>query len=148
MKVILLQDVPGTGRRGEVKEVADGFARNFLLPKNLVKNATVATLRELEIQTANRNKQMERELKENQQLATKLDGAEFEVQEKVSKAGRLFAAVDGKKIAALVNARLKAAIDPKQVKLKAPIKEAGEHRVMIGFGHGLEAEIKLTVSKK
>src|SRR3989338_4599147 len=140
MKVILLQDVLGTGKKGEVKDVADGYGRNFLLAKNLVKMATAATLQELQIQAAKQKKQMERELKENQRLATTLDGAEFEVREKASKAGRLYAGVDGKKIAALVKARFKAAIDPKQVRVKVPIKEAGEHRVMIGLGHGLEAE--------
>lgn len=148
MKVIFLQDVSGTGKKGEVKEVADGFARNFLLSKNLAKMASRQALQELEQKAAQEKKQMEQELKENQQWARQLDGVELEAREKTTKAGGLYAAVDGKKIAALIKAELKVAIDPKQVKLKTPIKAAGEHQVIIEFGHGLEAVVTVRVAAK
>lgn len=148
MKVILSHDILGIGHRGEVKEVANGYARNFLFPKSLARLATETALKDLVSRAKQYKKRMEHELKDTQKLAHNLDGAEVEVKEKANAGGTLYGALDETAVAAAVRDQLKTVIDPKQVRLHAPIKSLGEHRVIIEFGHGLEAEVTVLVSEK
>lgn len=145
MKVILLADIKGTGKKGDVKDVADGYARNFLIPEQLVKVATTLTVEQLKAEQMRKKKESEAELKENQKSAAMIDGREIELHEKVNKEGRLYAAVSGKKIADEIKKQLKAAVSPPQIQIAAPIKENGEYTVRVLFPHGLEAELKVIV---
>src|SRR3989338_7864804 len=90
MKVILLQDVPGTGKKGEVKNVADGYARNLLLPKKLAQAATSDALERMKQEELKRKKQSERELKDYQTVASALDGVEVAVKAKGTAEGTLY----------------------------------------------------------
>jgi len=99
MKVILSEDVENLGKKYDVKDVADGFAMNFLLPKNLVKIATKNSLKWLEGQKANMEKNAEEELKKTQELASKLDGNEVVITVPVGEEGQLFSAISAQKIA-------------------------------------------------
>lgn len=148
MKVILLKDLPGTGKKGEVKEVASGYASNFLLPRNLVKPATGNALADLQAQEQKKVKQMEDELKECQKVAGLIDGGEIEVFEKTNDSGTLYSAVSNQKVAQEIKKQLGGVIKPEQVVFKKPIKGLGEHDVLIKFPHGLEAEVRVTVSEK
>ena len=147
MKVLFLQDVKGSGRKGEILEVSDGYARNFLLPKNLVKIAT----KELTLQTRQAEekeiKLMEQELKTNQKKASQIDGREIEIKAKASATGTLYSAIGSDTIANEIKKQLKSNVKSEQVLLSKPIKEIGEHKVKIKFGHGLEAEVQVTVSQ-
>ncbi|HYE60129.1 MAG TPA: 50S ribosomal protein L9 [Candidatus Kapabacteria bacterium] len=146
MKVILLRDVPGTGKKGDVKDVADGYARNFLVKQGLVKVATPGGVSQLAASTDRKKKEAAQDLKVSQALAAKVDGMEVEVQGKVSQEGTLYAAVGPKVIAEAVKRQLGAAVKPEQVRIPTPIKELGEATVTIAFGHGLEAELRVTVT--
>ena len=146
MKVILQKDVPGTGKRGEIKEVADGYARNFLLKKNLAKVATDQLQQDIKASEEKEKKKMESELKQSQKLATKLEGVEIELNEKVSDGGTLYAAVSAGKIATALKKKFKVDVASSQIRVEPPIKEPGEHLVCIDFSHGLEAEILVNVS--
>lgn len=146
MKVVLLKDILGTGKKGEIKDVADGYARNFLLKKNLAKLATSDVLAGLKAEEERRKKQMEKELKENQEIAGKLDGAEIEIKAKTSEAGTLYSAVSASKIVQEVKKSFGLNLKPEQVVIKEPIKEIGEKKVLVKFGHGLEAEMRLIIS--
>ncbi len=148
MKVVLLQDVPGTGKRGDLKDVADGYARNFLFKKNLAKMATAEVLAQLKQEEEKRKKQMELELKENQARASRLDGAEIEIKAKTSEAGTLYSAISAQKIAQEIKKSFGLDIRPEQVVVNEPIKEVGEKKVLIKFGHGLEAEARVIISKE
>ena len=148
MKVILIQDVPGTGKKGEVKDVADGYARNFLLRQNLARAATANVLEEMRAKLERERKKSEHELKEHQKTASQIDGAEIEVREKVNESGKLYAAISAQSVVDAVKKQLKITIEPRQVRFHSPIKEIGAHDVQIVFGHGLEADLKLTVSEK
>lgn len=145
MKVILLKNVPGTGNAGDVKEVADGFARNFLLKKNLAKLATEKGVDDLKAAENKRKKEMERDLKENQKKASMIDGEHIDIMANVNDKGILYAAVNSDEIVKTIKKILKIDIKSEQINIKKPIKELGEHSVLIEFGHGLEAELNLTV---
>lgn len=146
MKVILQKDVPGTGKKGEVKDVADGYAQNFLLPQSFAKVATAAALSARVETEARQKKRMERELAEEQKIASRVDGAYITISGKVSVQGTLYAAVTPQSIAATIGKQLGVTVAPTQVHTQKPIKEVGEHMIEIQFPHGLEAEVTLTVS--
>ena len=147
MKIILKKDVPGTGKKGDVKEVADGFARNFLLKQGLAEVASGGALRSL-VEDARKHKKVnEQELKEYQRIAAALDGAEIEVAEKVSSQGALYAGVGPQKLAKLIKEQIGVTVKSSQIRIPQAIKELGEHRAMAVFGHGLEAEIRVRVEE-
>ena len=144
MKVILLQDIEKLGKKYEIKHVADGHARNFLLPKNLVKPATEENLKWLEIQKEVISQKSEEELKKVQAVASTIDGIEIILPMKIGEKEQLFEAVTAQKI----SEKLKEQgfeVKKTQIVLKDPIKELGEFPVKVQLGHNLEAEIKLII---
>lgn len=148
MKVILLKDVKGTGKKGDIKNVADGYARNFLLKNRLAQSASATYLEELHSETTRQVKKTEEDLKNQQKAAARLDGAEIEIIEKSNPEGRLYAAVTAHKISSIIKKQLKADVDPKQIRISSPVKECGEYELVAQFSHGLEAEFKVIVSSQ
>ncbi len=150
MKVVLLKDVQGTGKKGEVKEVAEGFARNFLLKKNLAIVATDQVVEKIKQDEKRKIKNAEKELKQFQKIASKIDGGEIEIVERANEDGRLYAALSKSKVAKAIKEQLGVALEAKQVRLDLPIKEIGEHEVRLRFGfeHGLEADLRIIVTPK
>lgn len=146
MKVIFLADVKGTAKKGEIKEVSDGFARNFLFKGNLAKPATPGAVDEQKAMAARKLKEAEMELRAFQREAARLDGQEIYVVEKATSDGKLYAAVTGAKLAAAIKSQIGAVIDPKHVVTPKPIKQTGEHNFIVNFPHGLEANLSVTVS--
>jgi len=141
MKVVLLKDVEKLGREGEIKEVAEGYARNFLIPQNFVKPATDQVIAEVELKKEKKTKSDQMELAEAQKIAEQLDGRELFIKVK-EKDGTLFGSVNEKTIAkTFADEGLK--IDLKNVKLEEPIKEVGDYDVKLELDHGLEANIKV-----
>ena len=146
MKVIFLADVKGTAKKGEIKEVSDGFARNFLLKNNLAKSATSGAVEELQAIASKKKKEEASELKAIQREAARLDGQEVSVLEKATPDGKLYAAVGGAKLSAAIKSQIGVAVDPKIIKTPKPIKQLGTHDFIVSFPHGLEAELTVTVS--
>ena len=147
MKVILCKDVPGTGKKGQICEVADGYARNFLLKKGLAEPATTATAKEMREIEERKKREHEKELKQFQKAASTLDGEEIEINAKTTTEGKLYAAVHEQMIADTIKKRFRILIDPRCIVLSRPIKEVGSYHVIIEFGHGLEAELTINVSQ-
>ena len=147
MKVILLKKVNKLGEEGAVRDVAEGYARNFLIPKNLAKPATPELIAKAEKQKKTIVKKAERELKDMQKLASALDGQEIELAEKASASGKLYAAVSTAKIVKNLNKLANDDLDKKWVKSGA-IKTLGEHEVVLALPHGLEARVKLVVREE
>ena len=147
MQVILLQNVEKIGKRYEIKKVADGYARNFLIPKGLAKPATEAAVKWAELQREIEAKKSEEDLKEAQQTASKLDGFELNMQVKVGEEGQLFESITAQKISEGLK---EAGFDVKksQIVLSDPIKEAGEFPVKIAFAHNLEVEIRVIITEE
>ena len=141
MKVVLLKDVEKLGREGEIKEVAEGYARNFLIPQNFVKPATDQAIQEVELRKEKKTKSDQMELTEVQKIAEQLDGRELFIKVK-EKDGTLFGSVNEKTMSkTFADEGLK--IDPKKVKLEEPIKDVGDYDVKLELDHGLEANIKV-----
>ena len=144
MKVILLQDIEKLGKKYDLKRVADGHARNFLLPKNLVKLATEENMKWLEVQKEALRQKSEEELGKVQAVASTLDGLEIILPMKIGEKEQLFEAVTAQKIAEKIKEQ-GFEIKKTQIVLKEPIKELGEFSIKIQLGHNLEAEVKLII---
>lgn len=147
MRVILLQDIKNLGKKYEIKEVKDGYARNFLFPQGKAKPATRENMTWLKIQKEKKAKEAEESLKKTQELVSKIDGQEIIIPVKIGKKGELFEKVSQQKIVEKLK-ELGFEIKKKQINLKEPIKELGEFPVKISFDHGLEAEIIVIVSEE
>ena len=147
MRVILLQDIEKIGKKYEVKEVADGHARNFLIPKGLVKPATEESLKWLEAQQEVLKEKAEQDLKKVQDLATSLDGQEIMMPVKVGEEKQLFEAISVQKIFEKLK-EIGFDVKKNQIILAEPIKELGEFPVKIRFSHNLEVEIKVIVTEE
>jgi len=144
MRVILLKDVENLGKKYEVKEVKNGYARNFLIPQGLVKPATETALIWLETQKEIEAKKAEEELKKIQEKATAIDGQELIIPVKMGEEGQLFESIASQKISEKLK-ELGFEIKKTQIDLKEPIKELGEFPIKIRLEHNLEAEIKVIV---
>jgi len=146
MKVVLLKDVKGLGQIGDIKNVAAGYAGNFLLPQKLVRLATDDSVKEVEQDRVRQAKVAEKELVDTEKLASSLNSQVVKIVGKVNESGTLYAAVTSAKIASELKQR---GFDVKknQVMLPEPIKEEGEYPVTISLDHGLEAEITVIINE-
>ena len=147
MKVILLQDIEKVGGKFEIKEVADGYARNFLFARNLAKKATPEALEWLEMQKELLLKKAEEELKNTQDLASSLDDLEVPIAVKVGEEGQLFESINAQKIAERLKEMGKE-VKKSQIKLENPLKETGEFLVKIVLEHNLEAELRVIITEE
>ena len=144
MKVILMQNVEDVGKKYEVKEVKDGYARNFLIVKKLAKPATKQALKWLDSQKENIEKEVEEELKKFQELASNLDDLEVQITLKVGDEGQLFESVNAQKIVEKLQ-EMGFDVKKSQIDLQEAIKQTGEFKVKINLEHNLEAEINLSI---
>jgi len=147
MKVILLQDIEKLGKKYEVREVKNGYARNFLIPQGLVKIATDKALEWLKIQKETGEKKAEQALKTIQEIASTLDGQEVIISVKVGEDGQLFESISVQKIFDELK-KMGFNVKKNQIDLAEPIKELGEFPVKIKFDHNLEPEITIVVSEE
>ena len=145
MKVVLLSDVKNIGKRGDIKNVADGFARNFLFPKKLAEVATNDAIRKVEIEKQKQNENDKKNLEVTQELASQLDGKEITICAK-AKSGKLFGSITAKNIAKELK-KEKFDIKENSIILE-PIKELGEYDLKIELEHGIEVSLKLIVKEE
>ena len=131
MKVILLQDVKALGKKGEVVNVNDGYARNFILPKKLGVEATSKNLNDLKLQKANAEKVAAEQLAEAKKLAEEIDKMSVTVSIKAGEGGRTFGSVSTKEIAAAAKEQLGMELDKKKMQLPEPIRSFGMTEVAI-----------------
>lgn len=146
MKVILLKKIENLGEKYEIKKVKAGYAKNFLIPKGLAKVATRKNLEWLKAQKEIQKEEAEKELKEVQSLASKLDGQEITFPVKVGQDGHIFGSINTLKIYKELK-DLGFEIKKSQIELAEPLKELGEFPVKINLPHKLEAEIKVIVEE-
>lgn len=147
MRIILLQDIDKIGKRHEVKEVADGYARNFLIPKGLVKHATDEALKWLEIQKEIKEKKDEGELKEIQKIVSEIDGVEVVIPIKIGEKEQFFEKINSQKISEKLK-EMGFKIKKSQIDLEGIIKELGEFPIKVKFEHNLEAEIRVIITEE
>lgn len=147
MKVILLQDVEKLGKKFEVKEVKNGYARNFLIPNNLAKPATKEALKWLGMQKEITEKKAEEELKKTEDTVSQIDGLEVIILVKIGDEGQLFEKITSQKISEKLK-ELGYEIKKTQIDMEKPFDTMGEFPVKIKFQDNLEAEIKVIITEK
>lgn len=147
MKIILLQDVENVGKKFEVKEVADGYARNKLIPNKLAQPATEKALQWVAMQKETVNQKAEEELKTSQELASQLDDLEVPIVVKVGDEGQLFESIGAQAIIEHLK-KMGIEIKKEQVQLPDPIKELGEFPVKVALEHNLEAEMRIIITEE
>lgn len=147
MKVILLEDVKSLGKKGQIVNVNDGYARNFIFPKKLGLEATNKNLNDLKLQNANKEKLAQEALEAAQELAKKIEAGKVVVSIKVGEGGRTFGSVSTKEIAQEVKKQMGYDIDKKKIQLKDTIKTLGTHIVPIKLHQKVVAELKVNVTE-
>ena len=147
MKVILLQDVKALGKKGEVVNVNDGYARNFILPKKVGLEATGKNLNDLKLQKNNEAKVAQEHLDAAKKLAEELKAGKVVLTMKVGEGGRTFGSVSSKEIAEAVKEQMHLDIDKKKIQLKEQIKTLGTHIVSVKLHPEVTAELKVSVKE-
>ena len=145
MKVIFLADVKGKGKKGELKDVSDGYARNFLLPKKLAKEATTDNLNTFNLQEKAKAAQIAREKAEAQENAKKLESMQVKVTAKAGSNGRLFGAVTSKEISEALAKQHGMNIEKNKIVLSEPIKTYGAFDIKCKFGYEITGVIHVLV---
>ena len=147
MKVILLEDVKSLGKKGEIVNVNDGYARNFILPKKLGVEATGKNMNDLKLQKANEVKVAQEQLDAAKELAAKIEAGQIGLSIKFGEGGRSFGSVSTKEIAAAVKEQMNLEIDKKKIQLKDAIKTLGTHTVPVKLHPKVTAQLKVVISE-
>ena len=147
MKVILLQDVKKLGKKGDVIEASDGYARNYLFPRKLAEEATANALHVVNAKKENERKKKLAELEAAQKLAAELKGKEVTINAKAGENGRLFGAITNKDIAEVINKQFNLTIDKKKIVVNT-IKVAGEYEVEVKLYPEVSTKMKVIIVPK
>ncbi len=145
MKVILLEDIKGTGKKGDMVEVSDGHGRNFLIPKGLAKKATEGNVKEMKAHKKSMKKRKEEELDDAKALKEKIEKLEVTIKAKAGDGGRLFGSVTNNDIAKAMASQHKIKIDKKKIDMEGPIRQLGYSQVPCKLHQEVTATIKVHV---
>ncbi len=145
MKVLLLKDVNGTGKEGDVVEVKDGYGKNFLIGKGLALLATNEVLNKYKAQQRKKAEIEAQEIAEAKELAEKLNSTKLTIKHKVGANGHLIGSVTNKEISEELSTQYKIELDKKAITLKAKIKAEGIFEVDCKLGHGIHATLKVDI---
>jgi large subunit ribosomal protein L9 len=148
MKVILKQDVKSIGKKGEVINTSDGYARNFLFPRGLAVEATEGNVKNVEAQKANEAKKKSEELQKAKELAKRLSEYTVNIHAKTGENGKLFGSITSKDIADELRNQYQLDIDKKKVVLDEAIKTAGVYNVEVKIYPEVSAKIKVNIVQK
>ena len=148
MKIILTQDVKALGKKGEIVNVNDGYARNFILPKKLGLEATGKNLNDLKLHKANEERVAQQVWDEAKEQAKKLEAGKIELFIKIGEGGRAFGSVSNKEIAVAVKEQMGYDLDKKKIQLKDSIKTLGTHNVSVKLHPKVTAELKVIVTEE
>lgn len=145
MKVILTQDVKKLGKKGEIKEVSDGYARNYLIPQGFAQEATVSRLKETQDQKQRQERLKTKEEHQARLLKEKLDGKIVSVKAKTGAGDKLFGAVTSREIGEVLQKEFGVNVDKKKIELGETIKHLGKYPVHIKIYPGIHADLEVSV---
>ena len=148
MKVVLLQDVKSLGKAGDLVEVSEGYARNFLLPKKLGAAATAENLNSLKLKKANEAKIAAEQLAEAKALAAKIEAGAVTVYSKGGENGKTYGSVSTKELAEAVKEQLGLELDKKKIALAEPLKNFGSYETVVKLHREVQAKLKVTVAEE
>ncbi|MFD2615287.1 50S ribosomal protein L9 [Paenibacillus gansuensis] len=147
MRVIFLKDVKGQGKKGDIKDLSEGYVNNFLLPKGLVKAASEGNVKTLEQQTISEGKRKEKEKQDAQELAAKVEAMTISIKSKIGKDGRLFGSITSKQIAEELAAR-QIKVDKRKIELADPIRTLGITEVPVKLHPEVKATVKVHITEE
>ncbi len=145
MQVILLKDVKGSGKAGDLVNVSDGYARNFLLPKKLAKIADKEAMLELKSQKESAQHKIDEEIKKAENIAQKLEGKKIELFAKAGENERLFGSVTAKEISSEIKKVFGEEIDKRKIQIDGEIKSFGTYRIKVKLYKGIICEMLVQV---
>lgn len=145
MKVIFLKDVKGSGKKGEVKNVADGYARNMLIPKGFAIEANAKNMAELAGQQASAQHKIDLEIQAAKDAAEKIKGKKVNIKAKAGSNGKLFGSVTAGNVADAMNEQLGVKVDKKKITLSSDIKNFGSYNAVIKLYNGISEKIDVEV---
>ena len=147
MKVIFLKDVKGSGKKGEVKNVADGYARNMLIPKGMAIEANNKNMAELAGQQASAQHKVDMEIKSAKESAEKLKGKKVTITAKAGSNGKLFGSVTAGNVADAIRNQIGIEVDKKKISLSTDIKNFGSYNAVIKLYNGISEKIDIEVDE-
>ena len=148
MKVIFNVDVKGQGKKGEMKEVSDGYARNFLLPKNLASEATVDNINALKLKEKAKANQLAKEKAAALETSEKLGGIQVTIKAKAGNGGKLFGAITGKEISEGLKKQFNLDVPKQKLVVSEPIKAFGTYQVKAKLGFEVSGTVSVAVSEE
>ncbi len=148
MKVIFIEDVPNVARAGDIKEVADGYGRNFLIPKKLAAAATTGSIQEAKRQMERRARQRAETEAEMKQVASEIGGKEVIVTAKTGGKEKLYGSVTSEDIAAAIEKAFGVVVDRRKIEIADPIRQVGTYDVNIRLATEIVPSIKVTVKEQ
>lgn len=148
MKVILLKDVKGTGKKGEIKEVSDGYARNFLLKKGVAVEANQANMKELDEKSKSKERKALIEYEEAVLLGKQMENVNIQIEVKSGEGGRLFGSITSKEIAEQLKKQKNIDIDKRKILMGEPIRTLGSTLVEIKLHQKVTTKIRVDVKEK
>lgn len=146
MKVILLQDIKNVGRKEQIIEANDGYARNYLFPKKLAIEATKDNMLKLQAKKTSEANKKKAEIEANKEIAKKIEKIELTIKAKVGENSKIFGGITSKEIAEELKKQHKFEMDRKKITLKDTIKSLGRYTAEIKFGDGVNAELTINVT--
>ena len=147
MEVILLEDVKNVGKKGEIVKVSDGYARNFILKKNLGVEKTDKTMHDLKLQKAAEARKQQEILEEAQNLAKQMEAGSIVLKMKAGEGGRTFGSISTKEITNALKEQLKIEVDKKKLQLAEPIRNFGTYHVPVRLHPKVTAEVTVKVDQ-
>ncbi len=147
MKVILLEDVKSLGKKGDVVNTSDGYARNMLFPKKLALPATSGNMKDLQAKEKSNAKHAAEALQAAEDLKAEIEKGSVTLSIKVGEGGRTFGSISSKELAQAVKEQMNIEIDKKKINLSSPIKELGTSTVQIKIHQKVQAELKVIVKE-
>ena len=146
MKIILLEDVKSVGKKGELVELKDGYAKNFIIPKKLGIEATNANMNNLKLQKKNEEKIAQEQLEAAQALAAEIEKMAVKLEIKTGEGGKTFGSISSKEIAKAVSEQYGKELDKKKIQMTDAIKTAGVHEVVVKLHPKVSAKLKVQVA--
>lgn len=148
MKVVLLEDVKSLGKKGDIVEASEGYAKNFIIPKKLGVEATKANLNTLKLQKANEEKIAKEKLEDAQNLAKKLEAGELVLSIKAGKDGRTYGSISTKEIHQAIEEQLGLEVDKKKIVVAEAIKTFGTYEVVVKLHPKVQAKLSIKVREE
>lgn len=146
MKVILLQDIKNVGKKEQIIEANDGYARNYLLPKKIAIEATKDNLAKLQAKKTSEANKKKAEIEANKEIAKKLEKIELTIKAKVGENNKIFGGITSKEISETLKKEYEIEIDKKKITIKETIKNLGRYTADIKFGDGVNAELAINIT--